>query len=377
MTADCIGGVWTYALDLARGLASQDVEVILATMGDLPSPQQVEQTHAIPGLMLCSSRFKLEWMPDCWEDVTKAGNWLLDLEEQFTPDIIHLNGYAHGNLPWYAPVVAVAHSCVLSWWEAVKQEPAPDEWNAYREHVTLGLQSADCVVAPTAAMLASLHRYYGPFHHTSVISNGRQQSLYCTAEKEPFILTAGRVWDEAKNVVLLEQIAPNLEWPVCVAGNQAHPSDHSAILNSQPSTLNFLGALPAEELADWYARAAIYALPARYEPFGLSALEAALSGCALVLGDIGSLREVWGDAALYVSPTDPLAWQQTLAKLIADARLRQKMAEKAKIRAQRYTLETMTEGYLDIYGQLLKHHNDIPHYRNALSFPPKPEESLP
>ncbi len=32
-------------------------------------------------------------------------------------------------------------------------------------------------------------------------------------------------------------------------------------------------------------------LPARYEPFGLSVLEAALSGCALVLGDIPSLRE--------------------------------------------------------------------------------------
>ena len=63
-----------------------------------------------------------------------------------------------------------------------------------------------------------------------------------------------------------------------------------------------LGRLSAGELADWYARAAIYALPARYEPFGLSALEAALSGCALVLGDIPSLREIWGDAALFVPP---------------------------------------------------------------------------
>ena len=50
-------------------------------------------------------------------------------------------------------------------------------------------------------------------------------------------------------------------------------------------------------------RAAIYALPARYEPFGLSILEAALSGCALVIGDIPSLREIWADAALFV-PSD-------------------------------------------------------------------------
>jgi glycogen synthase len=59
--------------------------------------------------------------------------------------------------------------------------------------------------------------------------------------------------------------------------------------------------------ADWYARASIYALPARYEPFGLSALEAALSGCALILGDIPSLREVWLEAAPYVSPDDESA----------------------------------------------------------------------
>ena len=67
-------------------------------------------------------------------------------------------------------------------------------------------------------------------------------------------------------------------------------------------------------IADWYARASIYALPARYEPFGLSALEAALSGCALVLGDIPSLREVWGDAALFVAPddTDALAARRQL-----------------------------------------------------------------
>ncbi len=88
-------------------------------------------------------------MPDCWADVARAGDWLLELEARFAPDIIHLNGYAHGALPWHAPTLVVAHSCVLSWWEAVKGEPAPAEWETYREHVTLGLQSADCVIAPT------------------------------------------------------------------------------------------------------------------------------------------------------------------------------------------------------------------------------------
>ena len=65
-----------------------------------------------------------------------------------------------------------------------------------------------------------------------------------------------------------------------------------------------LGRLDERRWPSGWPRAAIYALPARYEPFGLSALEAALSGCALVLGDIPSLREVWGDAAVFVPPDD-------------------------------------------------------------------------
>lgn len=379
MTADCVGGVWTYALDLARGLAAQNVEVILATMGDLPSPAQAAQAHVIPSLTLCSSALKLEWMPDCWADVGQAGNWLLELEEQFSPDIVHLNGYAHGALPWHAPALVVAHSCVLSWWEAVKNEPAPPEWDTYHEHVTAGLQSAECVIAPTAAMLAVLDRHYGPFFHSEVISNGREHSLYCAADKEPFILTAGRVWDEAKNVGLLEQIAPHLKWPVYVAGAQSHPAAQHPTPNTHHPQYGFhlLGSLPPGELADWYSRASIYALPARYEPFGLSILEAALSGCALVLGDIGSLQEVWGESALYASPNNAQEWRQTLTKLIANPELRQEMAQRAQVRAQRYTLGAMTTGYLNVYGQLLTTHAAVPYYHHALSFPTEPEESLP
>jgi hypothetical protein len=36
MTADAVGGVWTYALELSGALARHDIEVVLATMGPLP-----------------------------------------------------------------------------------------------------------------------------------------------------------------------------------------------------------------------------------------------------------------------------------------------------------------------------------------------------
>ena len=49
MTADCVGGVWTYALDLADALAPHGVEVQLATMGRLPDAEQRRQAGLPPG----------------------------------------------------------------------------------------------------------------------------------------------------------------------------------------------------------------------------------------------------------------------------------------------------------------------------------------
>ncbi|MCL4401427.1 MAG: glycosyltransferase family 4 protein, partial [Acidobacteria bacterium] len=291
MTADGMGGVWTYALELARGLAEQGIEVGLATMGPHLSAYRRAEAGVVRNLRVFESSYLLEWMDDPWCDLETAGQWLLDLERQWQPDVVHLNGYVHGKLRWRAPQLVVGHSCVLSWWRAVNREEAPAEWRRYRNEVKRGIQAAVMVVAPSRAMLEELERYYGPLPPHCVIPNGRDPALFRTGNKQPFILSAGRLWDEAKNIAALDAISPRLIWPVYVAGDETHPNGRTVT----ESNLRLLGNLPADLLSVLMASASIYALPARYEPFGLSALEAALAGCALVLGDIPSLREVWGD----------------------------------------------------------------------------------
>ena len=73
-----------------------------------------------------------------------------------------------------------------------------------------------------------------------------------------------------------------------------------------------------------------------------------------MLGDIPSLREVWGDAALYVPPDDHAALHETLSALIADAPLRNRLARRARARALRYTPERMARGYLEAYSSLTR-----------------------
>lgn len=366
MTADTVGGVWTYALDLARGLAAHGVKTILATMGAPVSREQHAQVAALDDAVeLHESDFRLEWMDDPWSDVTAAGDWLLSLEREHQPDLVHLNGYAHGSVPFHAPKLVVAHSCVISWWRAVKNTPPPT-WARYHTAVRLGLDQAQMIVAPSHAMLASLHRNYGCCCETRVIYNGRASSsaaLQPALPKQPFILSAGRLWDEAKNAVTLASAAAKLPWRVRIAGDTRAPDGASSAFSAPFPNVELLGRRSRAELDRDYAHASIYALPARYEPFGLSVLEAALHGCALVLGDIPSLREIWSGAAVFVPPNDTSALHDELADLIDDPYRLQALGALARRRAARFTAERMTEAYLAAYASLL-----TPTRRHAAAF---------
>jgi glycosyltransferase involved in cell wall biosynthesis len=347
MTADTVGGVWTYALELARALPQ--IEFALATMGaPLTAPQRAE-AKTLPNVTLFRSSYALEWMDSPWSDVDEAGDWLLGVARDFRPDLIHLNGYAHAALEWNAPVIVVAHSCVLSWWAAVKQTDLPAMYDEYRKRVSLGLRAADLVIAPTAAMLDSLAENYGFVGERRAIYNARQVQLFSPAAKRNAIFAAGRLWDEAKNLAALEAVAPQVPWPIQVAGDMTHPNGRECRFEHVHS----LGRLTADALAEHLARSAIYALPARYEPFGLSVLEAALSGCALVLGDIASLREIWGDAAVFVPPNDHQALTRALNEMISNDRVRGEFADRARSHAASYTIERMAAGYLDAYAHCL------------------------
>jgi glycosyltransferase involved in cell wall biosynthesis len=212
-----------------------------------------------------------------------------------------------------------------------------------------GLHAADLVLAPTQAMLSALERHYGGLRRSSVVPNGLDSALFPPADKKPFILAVGRLWDEAKNIVMLDAVAPFLSWPIYVAGEERHPVAGRVHYRA----LRPLGRLSSPVLASWLSQAAIYALPARYEPFGLSVLEAALAGCALVLGDIPSLREIWDGAALFVPPDNADRLRQTLQTLSQDRSELAWFAAAARTRALQYTSERMLIAYLGAYEELL------------------------
>ena len=349
MTADPIGGVWDYALELARGLGDLKISTVLAVMGGRLSDAQRAASRTIPDLLVEEGDFKLEWMRGSENDLVGAGQWLTALEERHHPDIVHLNNYAHATLPWHAPCLVVAHSCMASWWRTVKRSPLPPDLSAYADMVALALQGANAVVTPSHSLLADLEPLYGPLPNARVIHNGRSAAAFPVLAKESFVITAGRAWDEAKNIRAIDEIAPALPWPVYLAGDCRGPDD----AGWEPRNLICLGRLQSRDLAQWFGRAAVFALPAYYEPFGLTALEAALAGCALVLGDNPTMRELWDGAALFVPPDDREQLAAAIHQLIRRPHLRDALAATARARARNYNASVMTQAYRGLYEEII------------------------
>jgi glycosyltransferase involved in cell wall biosynthesis len=347
MTGDTVGGGWDYSLQLVGALEPYGVEVTLVAFGGQPSRDQQRAAAALPNLWLIGSDLKLEWMPDPATDLRQAQELLLQIEAAHPPDIVHINGYAHAAAGFAAPVVVVAHSCVATWWRACRGEPPPRCWDAYRRSLRSGLAAARCVVSPSHAFLDSFITEHGALPHTRVIYNGRDPQRYAPGGKQPFVLAAGRLWDPAKNIAVLCEAAERLAYPVRIAGR----GDLGSPL---PPNLDLLGQLGGADLATCMAEAAVFAAPARYEPFGLAVLEAALSGCALVLGDIPTMRELWDGVASFFHPDDPGALVRAVAPLLADTGTARGAGFAARRRALDYGAGPMARGYLDLYRELLR-----------------------
>jgi glycosyltransferase involved in cell wall biosynthesis len=112
------------------------------------------------------------------------------------------------------------------------------------------------------------------------------------------------------------------------------PNGASVALNQ----LHWLGVLEPDALRDAMARSAVFVSLAVYEPFGLAVLEAAQAGCALVLSDIPTFRELWNGAAVFVPPSDPRAIADALSDITADGTLRTRLAAAAEQRAGHYMM---------------------------------------
>lgn len=360
MTADTLGGVWNYARELATGLSQRGVRITLVSFGEIPSAEQTAWMEGLAEFDYRPTGFKLEWMRDSADDLTHSSEYLRNLIDEVQPDVLHLNQYFYGSIDSTVPKVLCAHSDVVGWWQIVRGcDPPSSAWiDEYRQLVNSGLEAASVVVAPSRWMLESLIENYLEPADGRVIYNGRTPTLFNPhVSKEEMVMSVGRIWDAAKQVTLLTQ--QDLPCETFLVGSAQDPDGDSQLsffeaAGERKININFKGTQSEAQLRQLYGRCSIYAATSRYEPFGLAPLEAALSRCALIANDIPSLREIWGDSAMYFNRNDARSLGVAIRSLLADPELRRDYANRALRRAQsNYNAARMTGDYLGLYRSLI------------------------
>jgi glycosyltransferase involved in cell wall biosynthesis len=347
ITVDAIGGVWRYAMDLAAGLAGRGYQFTFAGFGPAPNEAQRAEAETLGQLVWFDA--PLDWTASSEGELDVIPALLSTLVEQHDIDLVHLNLPSQAcGLALNVPVLVVSHSCVVTWFAAVRGTGVPPDWQWQYRRNRVGFDVADAVVAPSQSHAAMLRASYGHIDGLGVVYNGTR-TIEVPGHKEALVFAAGRWWDDGKNGALLDAAANHAAWPVVMAGAARGPNgQHCALLNARQ-----LGELPHREVQQWMAKAAIVASPSRYEPFGLAPLEAAQAGAALVLADIPTYRELWDGAALFAAPHDEMAFAEALNRLASDDALRHEFALRARERSQRFTLEAQADAMGSIYAHLL------------------------
>ena len=349
MTTDTVGGVWTFTRELVRELLSRGHEVCLVSFGRLPSVEQRECMNDLlqrfaPSFAYEASTAPLEWMQNN-AAAREPAVALLRLSDIWRPAAYLFSQFCFAALPLAGAKIVIAHSDVLSWAAACDETlDGQSEWmKTYLTLVQGGLSGADAVVAPTHAYLADLRSHFSDLPPVcGVIANGRGIPAAPAPMRELRAVTAGRMWDKAKNLQLLRDVSSTL--PLVVAG------ECDDLIADSGGGLQWVGMQTEAGLLQIFRTSAVYLCTSLYEPFGLAPLEAAQCGCALVAMDIPSLREVWDDGALYFN--DPVSLTSTLNLLRDDEDLLHAAQQRSTRRAALFTASRMADQYLALISAL-------------------------
>ncbi|WAJ29216.1 glycosyltransferase [Antarcticirhabdus aurantiaca] len=353
MSADAVGGVWQYAVELAGALEPLGIDATLAVLG--PSPSEDLRRFAAetaPRAAILDTGLPLDWLSENEAPVLAAARALAGLATDTGADLVQLNSPAlAAAAACPVPVVAVAHGCVASWWDACGDGPLPESFRWHAGLVRRGLLAANAVVAPSAAYAADLARVYALPEPPRAVHNGRggapTPAGFGTPAPQAF--SAGRLWDRAKDTATLDAVAARLSAPLRAAGPVEAPHGERV----EPRHVALLGRLDAAAMARALAARPVFVSTARFEPFGLAVLEAAAHGCPLVLADIPVFRELWDGVARFAPPGDADAFAAATNALLADEAARDRLGREAAARAARYAPAATAKVMAALYRGLL------------------------
>ncbi|MBV6633741.1 MAG: glycosyltransferase family 4 protein [Alphaproteobacteria bacterium] len=259
-----------------------------------------------------------------------------------------VDGLAYGAFPKaltdaiVAPIIALVHHPL-----ALETGLSTESVARHREQERVALSAAEAVIATSPHTASILETDYGVDAGVITVAEPGIPALPRNRPdgELPLILAVGTVTRRKAVDHLIAALSPlkDRAWQVVWCGDTARDPNYFAEVQAQLSEaglddrFSFGGIMDADALADLYQRAYLFALPARYEGFGMAFAEAVRCGLPVIGYRAGAVGDTVGAGGLLVADGDISGLSQALATLLDNQSQREELADAAWSRGQGFS----------------------------------------
>lgn len=258
------------------------------------------------------------------------------------------------------PLVASAHA-IFADVLRFETDPVRTMVQAQAFFDRVNMEQAEHITAGSEYAKRRLIELYGlPAHKITAIAHGMMQPSWLplvgaaprTPNDHPIVLAVGKMYPRKRVDVLLRAVPllvadhPNVEVRIVGDGLEYEPMRTLAAELGVERHVTFLGHIADDAaFAREWRQADVFAHASHQESFGYVYLEAMQVGLPIVAINASAAPEVIGDAGLLAEPENPASMAAAISRFLSDPAMRAEYGRRGQIRAQRFTLEHMIDGY--------------------------------
>ena len=223
------------------------------------------------------------------------------------------------------------------------------------------------IICVSNTVIESTKNYPNAYkHRVQLIYNGLPEiQVFCSKkqtrlkwnlpENSSIIVTSGRLARVKNHSLLLETMKMLADTHLVVIGD-GELKDELKELTSSLSINNkviFVGEVNWNEAMALVKASDIFVFPSFHESMGMAMVEAMQLGLPVIASDIPALREVAGNAAIFIQPDEPEALARAVINIQNDPAMAKRMSRLSKESAANFSLQEMADAYEKLIKQIL------------------------
>ena len=284
--------------------------------------------------------------------------------QTFQPDILHSHyatgyGFLGAKMNKHPFVVSVWGSDIFDW---------PTKSPLHRYLLKWILDKADAICATSRKLYEGTISLFPQYENkTHVIPFGIDMNLFKPAghkfDTGEIVIGTARKFDKIYQLDLLMEIFDDLvrdydNIRLKIVGEGPEKENLVKLRNSLNSRdkIELLPFIPNDKLPDFLNSLDIFAIPSKFESYGVAAVEACACGLPVVGFEVGGLSEIVHDneCGYLVEKNNRTAFKNALVKLIENIELRKKMSTRSReIALQKADITASAEMLIDVYQKIL------------------------